>query len=73
MVIARLAAADHELAVRALRRRRAWRDAVERGAGAKEQRALRRAWQRARDEGLVALREPSVSPPGSAARSDAAA
>jgi hypothetical protein len=65
MVMARLAAADHELAVRALRRHRAWRDAVERGASAKEQRALRRSWQRARDEALVALREPNMSPPDS--------
>jgi hypothetical protein len=47
MVMARLAAADHELALRALRRHRAWHDAVERGASAREQRALRRAWQRA--------------------------
>jgi hypothetical protein len=55
MVLERLAASDHELAARALRRHRAWREAVERGAGARAQRALRRAWERARDEALIAI------------------
>jgi hypothetical protein len=55
MVLAWLADADHELAVRALRRHRAWRTAVDRGAGPRAQRVLRRAWERARDEALVAL------------------
>jgi hypothetical protein len=54
-ILARLAAADHELAARALRRQRAWREAVEQGASAKTQRTRRRAWERARDDALVAL------------------
>jgi hypothetical protein len=55
MVLARLAASGHDLAARALRRHRAWRESVERGTSAKAQRCLRRAWERARDEALIAL------------------
>jgi hypothetical protein len=72
MVLARLAASDQELAARALRRHRAWRDAVERGAGARAQRSLRRAWERARDEALIAIAT-ETPPPGASARSHRAA
>ena len=74
MVLARLAAIDHGLAARALRRHRAWREAVERGASAKAQRSLRRAWERARDDALIALGAAEMSAPGGAStRSNAAA
>ena len=74
MVLARLAAIDHDLAARALRRHRAWREAVERGASAKAQRSLRRAWERARDDALIALGAAEMSAPsGASTRSNAAA
>jgi hypothetical protein len=74
MILARLAASDHELAARALCRHRAWRDAVERSASGKAQRTLRRAWERARDEALIALSIAEMSPPSDASpRSEAAA
>jgi hypothetical protein len=74
MILARLADSDHELAVRALRRHRAWREAVEQGASARGQRTLRRAWERARDEALVALGAAEMSPPaGPSASSGSAA
>lgn len=74
MILARLAASDHELAVRALRRYRAWREAVERGTSARGQRTSRRAWERARDEALLALVAAEISrPSGPAARSNTAA
>jgi hypothetical protein len=73
-ILARLAAADHELAARALRRRQAWHEAVEQGASPKAQRALRRAWERARDDALVALSLAEISAAnGASTRSDAAA
>jgi hypothetical protein len=65
MVLARLAGADDELARRALRRHRAWRDAVQHGVSPRGQRALRRAWERSRDEALIAL-SITPSPPGDA-------
>jgi hypothetical protein len=71
MVLARLAASEHELAARALRRHRAWQQAVEEGAGARAQRSLRRAWERARDDALIALA--TEEPPGASARADRAA
>jgi hypothetical protein len=55
LLLARLASADDELAARALRRHRSWRQAVDDGVGARGQRALRRAWERARDDALIAL------------------
>jgi len=74
MILARLAATDHDLAARALRRHRAWREAVERRAGAKAQRTLRRAWERARDDALIARSAAEMSPPNDAStRSNAAA
>jgi hypothetical protein len=74
MVLTRLAGADHELASRALRRHRAWRDAVERGVSPRGQRALRRAWERSRDEALIALSVARTSPSGDAsARENTAA
>ncbi len=72
MVLALLAATDHDLATRALRRHRAWKDAVERGAGPRAQRSLRRAWERARDEALIAIGA-GTSPPDTSARSYRAA
>jgi hypothetical protein len=73
-ILARLAASDHELAARALRRHRAWREAVEQRAGAKSQRTLRRAWERARDDALIALAATEISAPsGAPTRSRAAA
>jgi len=54
-IVSRLALLDADVAARALRRHRAWREAVSRHAGVKEQRALRRAWERARDEAMMAL------------------
>jgi len=65
-ILARLAATDHELAARALCRHRAWRGAVERGAGGKAQRSLRRAWERARDDALIALGVGELSAPSDA-------
>jgi hypothetical protein len=73
MVLARLAASDDDLAACALRRHRAWREAVERGAGAKARRSLRRAWERARDEALIALSAGEISSPSDSARSNSAA
>jgi hypothetical protein len=73
MVLARLAASDHGLAARALRRHRAWREAAERGASARTQRTLRRAWQRARDDALIALSVAGMSPPSGASTCSAAA
>jgi hypothetical protein len=55
IVLARLMDAERELASRALRRHRVWREAVERGASARAQRALRRSWERARDDALIEL------------------
>ena len=55
VILARLAAADDEFAMRALRRYGAWREAVERDTSPRGQRTLRRAWERARDEALLAL------------------
>lgn len=55
MVLARLIHADHVLAARALRRHDDWRRAVERDATSSTKRTLRRAWERARDQALVAL------------------
>jgi DNA-binding GntR family transcriptional regulator len=72
MVLAKLAASNRDLAARALRRHRAWRDAVERGAGARAQRSLRRAWERARDDALIALAA-EAPPPDASARSNRAA
>jgi hypothetical protein len=66
MILARLAATDHELAARALCRHRAWREAVERGASGKAQRTLRRAWERARDDALIALSVAELSAPSGA-------
>jgi hypothetical protein len=63
MILARLAASDHELAARALRRHRAWREAVEQGNTAKGQRSLRRAWERARDDALIAISVAGMTPP----------
>jgi hypothetical protein len=54
-ILSRLATSDADTAARALRRYRAWRAALDRHAGAKEQRALRRGWERARDEAMIAL------------------
>jgi hypothetical protein len=73
MVLARLAASDDDLAARALRRHRAWRDAVERGTSAKAQRSLRRAWERARDEALIAVSADEISSPSASTRSNTAA
>ena len=73
MILARLAASDHELAVRALRRHRAWREAVEQGASARGQRTLRRAWERARDEALAARGAAEMPPPGGPSASSGAA
>jgi hypothetical protein len=73
MVLARLAASDHDLAVRALRRHRAWRESVERGTSAKAQRSLRRAWERARDEALIALNAGEISSPRASTRTNSAA
>jgi hypothetical protein len=73
MVLARLAASDDDLAARALRRHRAWREAVELGTSAKAQRSLRRAWERARDEALIALSVGEISSPSASARSNNAA
>jgi hypothetical protein len=72
MVLAMLAASDHELAARALRRHRAWRDAAERGASARAQRSLRRAWERGRDEALIAIAA-ETPPPGDSKHSNRAA
>ena len=71
MVLAKLAASDHELAARALRRYRAWREAVDRGAGARAQRSLRRAWERGRDEALIAIA--AQAPPDASKHSNRAA
>ncbi len=73
MVLARFAVSDDDLAARALRRHRAWREAVERGASAKAQRSLRRAWERARDEALIALSAREISSPSASTRSNSAA
>jgi hypothetical protein len=54
-VLARLAGADEESAARALRRHEVWRQAVDDGSSRQSKRALRRAWERARDEALIAL------------------
>jgi hypothetical protein len=72
-ILARLAASDHQLAARARERHRAWREAVERGASAKTQRMLRRAWERARDEALIALAAAECPPPNASTGSRAAA
>lgn len=55
MVLAQLIRTDHSLAARALRRHDALQQAVDRGATPATKRTLRRAWERARDEALVAL------------------
>ena len=55
MVLALLADADQEFAVRALRRHEAWRQAVQHGSSSRCKRSLRRAWERARDEALIAV------------------
>ena len=55
MLLARLTRTNHALAARALRRHDTWQQAVERGATSATKRTLRRAWERARDEALVAL------------------
>src|SRR5687767_2180213 len=55
MVLARLAGNDDEFAARALHRHHAWRQAVEAGSSSQSKRTLRRAWERARDEALIAL------------------
>jgi hypothetical protein len=73
MVLARLAASDDDLAARALRRHRACREAVERGASAKAQRSLRRAWERARDEALIARSAGEIPSPSASTRSNSAA
>jgi hypothetical protein len=72
MVLGRLAVSDDDLAARALRRHRAWREAVERGASAKAQRSLRRAWERARDEALIALSAGESPSPSASTRSNTA-
>jgi hypothetical protein len=46
-VLTTLAAADDELSARALRRHRAWREAVDASAGPKAEQCLRRAWSAA--------------------------
>jgi hypothetical protein len=61
-VLAKLADADHEIAARALRRHRAWRDAVAADASRQAQRSLRRAWERGRDEALALLTRPRRQP-----------
>jgi hypothetical protein len=73
IILARLAASDDDLAARALRRHRAWREAVEFGTSAKAQRSLRRAWERARDEALIALSAGENSSPSASTRSNTAA
>jgi hypothetical protein len=73
MVLARLADTDHELALCALRRHRAWRDAVARGVSPRGQRALRRAWERSRDQALIALSITPSPPADASARANTAA
>lgn len=73
MVLARLAASDDDSAARALRRHRAWRKEVELGISAKAQRSLRRAWERARDEALIAVSAAEISSPSASTRSNTAA